>query len=233
MEFRPLYSIGLFRSSTKNSDTQLNVNVSDKHFKIDLFAANFEGSPDLLEEYLHQVKRQEPEFIPHETDEGGEFRDPLEEMHDWILGAFLPIFRDIPPLDPSRRYTLENCLYADELHYTVRPVDGHLAPVFLGKTDKRANQFLGAQLPSSTHVDHSMFPIYHPREIQVMVDANSTSLPAIPRKVFIQGRQEPSFFKLVYCGDERITLKELHAYSKIHAAKFDNSVRTSQLHGLV
>ena len=30
-----------------------------------------------------------------------------------------------------------------------------------------------------------------------------------------------------------MTLKELRAYSKIHAARFDATVRTSQLHGLV
>lgn len=60
---RPLYDIGPFRSSTKNTNTQLNVYVSNKHFKVDLYASNFESSPALLEEYLRQVKRQEPEYI--------------------------------------------------------------------------------------------------------------------------------------------------------------------------
>lgn len=234
MPEQPLYSIGLFESSTKNKDTQLNVHVSDKHFKIDLFAANFEDSRDLLDEYLRHVEHADPEYIPEE-DENGDFADPLDEMNEWVLKPFLPIFRDIPPLDPDRRYTLGDCLYADELHYTVKAVGGNMIPVLLGKTERKKNHIVGAQLPSSTHVDYSMFPVYHPNEIQVPIDDNANSLPGIPRKVFIQGRSEPSFFKMVYGSDQRITLRELSAYSKIHAANFaaDDLVRTSRLHGLV
>lgn len=64
-----LYDIGPFRSSTKNTDTQLNLYVSNKRFKIDLFTANFESSPVLLAEYLRQVQRQDPEYIPDSVDE--------------------------------------------------------------------------------------------------------------------------------------------------------------------
>lgn len=53
------------------------------------------------------------------------------------------------------------------------------------------------------------------------------------RKVFIHGGPNPSFFKIVYRGDAGITMKELLAYSKIHTAKFDATVRTSRLDGLV
>jgi hypothetical protein len=77
-----LYDIGPFRSSTKNTDTQLNVYVSNKRFKIDLFTANFESSPTLLAEYVRQVQRQDPDYIPDETNDNKEFEDTLDEMHD-------------------------------------------------------------------------------------------------------------------------------------------------------
>lgn len=230
---QPLYEIGPFRSSTKNTDTQLNVYVSNKHFKIDLFTANFENSPALLAEYLRQVQRQDPDYIPDKTNEDGDFEDPLDEMHDWILQPFLPIFHELAPLDQSRKYTLEDCLFAEEFRYTVRAVEDSLVPVCLGNTKGKKNHLIGARLPPSTHVDYSMFPVYHPSKIQLPINANSTSLPAVPHKVFIHGLPKPSFFKVVYSGDVKITLRELLAYSKIHMAKFDATVHTSRLDGLV
>lgn len=230
---QPLYDIGPFRSSTKNTDTQLNVYVSNKRFKIDLFTANFRSSPLLLAEYLRHVQRQDPEYIPDETDDYGEFKDPLDEMHDWILQPFLPIFRELAPLDPSQKYTLEDCLFAEEFHYTVRVVEDSLVPIYLGNSKCMQNHLIGAHLPSSTRVDYSIFPVYDPSEIQVPIDATSPSLPAVPRKVFVHGRPKPNFFKTIYAGDAGITIRELLAYSKIHMAKFDATIRTSRLDGLV
>ncbi|OJD13559.1 hypothetical protein AJ78_05995 [Emergomyces pasteurianus Ep9510] len=229
----PLYNIGPFRSSSKNTDTQLNVYVSNKQFTIDLFTANFESSSVLLAEYLQRVQRLDPEYIPNNTDEDEECEDPLDQMHDWILQPFLPIFRKLAPLDQSQKYTLEDCLFAEEFHYTVQAMKESLVPVFLNSFKVKKNHLIGAHLPSSTCVDYSMFPVYNLNEIQVSIDANSTSLPAVPRKVFIHGRPNLSFFKIVYRGDAGITMRKLLAYSKIHTAKFNATVRTSRLDGLV
>ena len=228
-----IYDIGPFTSSTKNTDTQLTVHVSNKRFKIDLFTSHFESSPALLAEYLRHVQRQEPEWIPDESelDADGEFEDPLDEMHDWVLQPFLPIFREIAPLDPSQTYTLEDCLFAEELHYTVQVIDDNLVPVFLGSTKNIKNDIIGARLPSS--VDCSMFPVYHPREVQVPINTNSAALPGIPRRVHIHGQSQPSFFKIVYGGDVGITTREIRTYAKIRMAKFDPPIFTSQLEGLV
>lgn len=166
-QHRPIYDIGPFRSSIKNTDTQLNVYVSNIRFKIDLFTSNFERSPALLAEYLRHVQRQEPEWIPDESevDADGEYEDPLDEMHDWILQPFLPIFHEIAPLNPSQKYTLEDCLFAEELHYTVQVVGDNLVPVYLNNAKNMKNHLIGARLPSS--VNYSIFPVYHPREVQV------------------------------------------------------------------
>ncbi|EEP78258.1 predicted protein [Uncinocarpus reesii 1704] len=229
-EQQPLYKIGPFRSSSDNTDTQMNVSVSDKRFKIDLFTANFESSPVLLAEYLRHVQRLDPGYIPDDAEEDEEFEDPLDQMHDWVLQPFLPIFRKLAPLDQSRKYTLADCLFAEEFHYTVQVVEESLVPVYVGSSQAKEHHLIGAHLPSSIRMDYSMFPFYHPSAIQIPID--STSLPAIPHKVFIHGRPNPSFFKIVYRGDVGITLKELVAYSKIHTAAFDAMVRTSRLEGL-
>jgi hypothetical protein len=65
------------------------------------------------------------------------------------------------------------------------------------------NHLIEDRLPSSTHVDYSMFSFNRPGEIQLPVDASLTSLPAepVPRKVFIHGQPKSSFFKLVYASD--------------------------------
>ena len=119
-----MYEIGFFVSSAKNKDTTLNIYVANKRFKIDLLASNFESPPALLAEHLRHVELQELEWIPYELELEAEweFADPLDEMQDWILQPFLPIFEAITPLNPSQRYTFEDCLFAEELHYTVQAV---------------------------------------------------------------------------------------------------------------
>ncbi|KAJ5213513.1 hypothetical protein N7449_000682 [Penicillium cf. viridicatum] len=230
---QPIYEIGPFEPSTKNTDTQLNVYVSNKRFKIDLFTSSFQRSSALLAEYLRHVQRQESEWIPDESevDMDGEFEDPLDEMHDWVLQPFLPIFHEIAPLDPSQKYTLEDSLFAEELHYTVQVMGDNLVPVYLSNTKNIKNHLIGARLPSS--IDYSAFPVYHPREVRVSISVDSTALPGIPHKVFIHSQPQPSFFKIVYGGDIGITVREILTYSKIRIAKFGSPILTSQLEGLV
>ncbi|KAJ5941949.1 hypothetical protein N7516_002117 [Penicillium verrucosum] len=210
---QPIYEIGPFKSSTRNTDTQLNVYVSNKRFKIDLFTSSFESSPALLTEYLRHVQRQEPEWIPHESEVDGEFEDPLDEMHDWILQPFLNLPRNSSP-GPEPKVGGDK-----------------IVPVYLSNTKNIGNHLIGASLPSS--VDYSAFPVYHPREVEVPISAESAALPGIPHKVFIHGRPQPSFFKIVYGGDQGITGREILTYSKIRMAKFDPPIITSQLEGLI
>lgn len=229
---RPIYNIGPFQSSIKNKDIQLNVYVSDKHFKIDLFEEKLKDSPDILKEYFRQLDRQEPDFVADE-DEEGFYEDTLDEIHEWLLKPFMPIFHSLPPLNPIRRYTLDDCMFAEEWQYTIKAVEDELVPVFLKKTDGKENYVIGTQLPFSNNIDYSTFPIYSPNEVQVAVNKDATSLPAVPRKVFIQGRPESSFFKTIYVGDVRMPLRELRTYAKIHALETGDFIYTSRLHGLV
>ncbi|KAJ5456825.1 hypothetical protein N7530_012099 [Penicillium desertorum] len=227
---QPIYEIGPFISSADNTDTQLNVYACDKLFKIDLFTSSFESSPVLLAEYLRHVRRQEPEWIP-DGSETWEFEDPLDEMHDWILQPFLPIFQELGSLDPNRKYTLEDCLFAEELHYTVQVVENKVVPIYLSNAKNMKHHVFGARLPSS--VDYSMFPVYRPKEVQVPISADSAALPGVPRKVSIHGRPQPSFFKIVFGGGMHIAAREILTYSKIRMAKFDPPILASQLEGLV
>jgi hypothetical protein len=207
--------------------------VFNKRFRIDLFTSNFECSPALLAEDLRQVERQAPEWIPDESEleADREFDDPLEEMHDWLLQPFMPIFHECTPLDPGHDYTLEDCFFAEELHYTVQVVQGNLVPVYLSCTKNVRNYLIGACLPSS--LDYSIFPVYHPRDVQVPISASSAALPTIPTKGFIRGQTHPSFFKIVYAGDKGIITREVLTYSKIRMAQFEPPILTSQLEGLV
>lgn len=142
----------------------------------------------------------------------------------------MPIFQEIPPLDPTRKYTLEDCLFSEESHYTVKVVEDKIIPVHLSNTKDRKFCMMGAKLPSSIN---TIFPVYHPREIQVGSDETSTVLPGIPRRVFINGQPQPSFYKMVYSGDLTTTTREIIAYSKIHMANFDPTVLTSKLKRIV
>lgn len=107
----------------------------------------------------------------------------------------------------------------------------NLVPMYLSSTKNVRNHLIGACLPCS--VDYSIFPVYHPRDVQVPISASSAALPGIPRKAFIHGQSQPSFFKIVYGGDIGITTREILTYSKIHMAQFDSPILTSELEGLV
>ncbi|KAJ5532031.1 hypothetical protein N7494_008583 [Penicillium frequentans] len=132
-------------------------------------------------------------------------------MHEWILQSFMPILQEIPPLDPTHNYTLEDYLFSEEFHYTVKAVEDSMIPVHLSNTKNKKDCMMGAKLPS---LINTTFPIYHPREIQVGIDETSAALP-------------------VYSGDVTGTTSEITAYSKIHTANFDPPVPTSRLKGIV
>ncbi|KKZ65045.1 hypothetical protein EMCG_09068 [[Emmonsia] crescens] len=89
------------------------------------------------------------------------------------------------------------------------------APVFLDNFKAKNNHLIGANLPSSTHVDYSMFPVYNPHKIQCLL------------RYLSMKESNPSFFKIVYRDDAGIIMKEILAYSKIHTAKFSATVHMS------
>lgn len=130
--------------------------MSPTNVKIDLFSSNSESSPHLLAEYL----RQEPDWIPDKSElENEDLEDPLDEMHEWILQPFMPIFQEIPPLDPTHKYTLEDCPFSEEFHYTVKVVEDKMISVHLSNTKNKKDCMMGAKLPSSIN---TIFPVYHP-----------------------------------------------------------------------
>jgi hypothetical protein len=211
MSDRPIYEIGITRSSEHNTDVQLNFSVSDKHFCLDLLTANFEPSPKLLKEYLHHVERSDPTYIPPELPEDSdedEFVDPLEQFYDWATEPLSALFCEIPPLDRSQLYTLQDCLYTKHFVYTLKAVGDELIPV---KRDKNPDEFIvGALPPASEHLDKFALPIYRPTDIHVPLTDDATALPPYPSKAYIKGN-EPCFFKRVGLGDAHPTVKELSA----------------------
>ncbi|GIJ84930.1 hypothetical protein Asppvi_003785 [Aspergillus pseudoviridinutans] len=225
--YTALYDIGPFWFSGTSTDTQLNVYVSDKHYQIELSASNFEDSPTLLSEYLRHIERVDPENFKADEEEE-ESGDPLEDLHEWALTPFLPVFQTVFPLDRTRKYTLKDWLSAETLRYTLVIVEGKLSP---SKLDPLEGRSIGASFAPSERAIYSAFPIYRPDEVRLPIDEDSRGLPAIPHKVFVSGHVQ--FFKLVFPGDVNSTLREFNAYTKIRSAGLDSSVRTSKLDGVV
>lgn len=223
------YTLGPFRSSVHDKDSQLNFFVSNKHFQIELKAANFEKSPTLRADYLRYLEHLEPDYLP-EPDEDFDSEDLLEELAEWVMECFLPILREIPPLDTHQKYTLHDCLSPEVFHYSLDVHQDKLSPIFLDKAgDER---FLGAVLPEQ--VDYSTFPIYRPDQIEISISDESNTLPAVPQKVYIQGqRTQIAFLKSVGAGDVNSICRELSAYTKIQSASFPKPINTSRLLGIV
>ncbi|OJJ66271.1 hypothetical protein ASPBRDRAFT_49161 [Aspergillus brasiliensis CBS 101740] len=227
METYCRYTLGPFWSSEFNKDSQLNIFVSDKHFQIELEACNFENSPALLADYFRLLQRLEPDYLP-ELDE--EFEDPLEELADWALQSFKPLFQQIPPLNTCQTYTLRNCLFPEVFHYSLVANEDNLVPVFLDNIGRE--RLMGALLPESEQVDYSAIPVYRPDEIEVPISLECGALPAVPRKVYING-QQLAFLKSVGAGDVNSTCRELKAYAKIHSTSLSVAINTCRLLGIV
>lgn len=130
-EAYPHYTLGPFWSSEFNKNSQLNVFISDKHFQIELKACNFKKSPTLLADYLRLLERLEPDYLPDLEDD---FEDPLEELADWVLQSFRPLFRQIPPLNQHRNYTLQDCFFPEVFHYSLEADENDLVSIFLDNT---------------------------------------------------------------------------------------------------
>ncbi|KAF2791530.1 hypothetical protein K505DRAFT_363729 [Melanomma pulvis-pyrius CBS 109.77] len=231
MAQRPMYEIGIPGSSIHNSDGELNVFVSGIHFRIDLFTANFEGNQGLLKEYLLHVERSDPEYIlPLPDDPNTEFVDPLEEFYEWATKPFLPLFREIPPLDRKRLYTLQDCLLLRQVRYTLKLVGDDLVPAPLDATVDRVP--VGVLLPPAKRLDNFTFPVYCLSDIYIWLSDNTVALLTRPIKLYIKGK-EVCFFKEFHLSDVSMTARELSTYAKIHSAQLKEDVLTSRLLGVV
>lgn len=221
------YQIGAFLFSEKKKTARITVYVSNKLFKINLSEQSFQQSPALLESFLLLLSRLEGN---HEPDDG----DAWQDMHDWILEPFLPVFGVFSQHQNPRKYTFDEWLFPETLCYTVSVTEGNLVPVSLTQQPSAKNPDVGSNLTEcedAMNIDYSMFPVYSPKDVTIATATYSNSLPDVPRKAFIKG--EPSFLKVVWAGDARTTNRELSKYAMIHAAGFDATVHISRLNGLV
>ncbi|KAF2106478.1 hypothetical protein BDV96DRAFT_591006 [Lophiotrema nucula] len=232
MAGRPPYEIGATWSSEINTDVKLNVSVGDKHFRIDLFTANFEANPKLLKEYLLHVEHSDPTYIPPslEDPDEDEFVDPLEEFYDWAMEPFAALFREIPPLKRDRSYTLQDCLFPEQFVYTLEVAGDELVPV--PRDVNPDSRLVGVLLPASKTLDKSTLPVYRLNDIHVRLNDDAVALPTNPRKVYIKG-EGVCFFKQILVGDVSMTVTELATYAKIYAADLGEDVRISRLLGVV
>jgi hypothetical protein len=232
MASKPMYEIGATWSSEINTDVSLNVSVGEKHFRIDLFTANFEANPKLLKEYLHHVGHSDPTYIPPspEDPDDDEFVDPLEDFYAWATQPFTTLFREIPPLERDKSYTLQDCLFPEQFVYTLQVAGDELVPV--PRDINPDNRLVGVLLPASKPLDKSTIPVYRPAAIYVRLNDDTVALPPNPRKVYIK-QKDVCFFKQILPGDVGMTLTELSTYTKINAAEFGTDVRVSRLLGIV
>jgi len=229
---RATYKIGATWSSEINTDVQLNVSVADKHFRIDLFAANFEACPKSLKEYLRHVERSDPTYIQPllEQADGVELVDPLEDFYDWATEPFAALFREIKPLDRDRLYTLQDCLFPERFMYTLQVAGDELVPV--PRDVDPDGRSVGVLLPASETLDTSTVQVYRPTDVHVPLNDNSAALPPSPRKVQIK-ECGACFFKQMLAGDISMAVTELATYAKMRAAELDEDVRVSRLLGIV
>ncbi|KAI9889684.1 MAG: hypothetical protein M1814_005085 [Vezdaea aestivalis] len=91
------YETGQIWSSKRNIDVQLKRFLGTKCFQVDLFT-NFKANPKLMKEYLHHIKASAPDYLPPLND--GELTHLMEDFYEWAMEPFLPIFRQIQPLEP-------------------------------------------------------------------------------------------------------------------------------------
>lgn len=235
---KPLYEVGNTISSEHNTDVTLNVMVANKHFRVDLFTTNFEPNPKLLQEYLLHVQRSDPTCMPppppdSDSDSDDYLEDPLEEFYAWAMSPFTPLFQALPPLDRTRTYTLQDCLFPERFVYTLQVnEDEKLVPV--KRDTDPANILVGALLPASKPgaLDSFGHKIYRPSEVRVRLADDAAALPTYFDKVYVD-EDDCAFFKAILPGDVGMTVTELDTYAKIAAAGFGDDVRVSRLRGVV
>lgn len=142
----------------------------------------------------------------------------------------MPLFREIPPLDRDRLYTLQDCLSPEQFVYTLQVAGDELVPVPRdGNPDSRLVVVL---LSASKSLDKSTLPVYGPIDIHVRLNDDAIALLATPGKVYIKGK-DVCFFKQILAGDVGMTVTELATYTKINAAKLSEDVHVARLLGVV
>ncbi|KAH8724866.1 hypothetical protein GQ44DRAFT_617233 [Phaeosphaeriaceae sp. PMI808] len=219
MDRRPCYSVVDFLFSDHDAESELTIMCNGKRFHITLSADNFEESPSIKERYIYYLQVAEAFELDGLT---------VDDFYDWVLEPFLPIFRNVPPLVGYQKPTLQDYLFPDTMEYTLRAVKEELIP-FLN------SQVQSGQLPYGVRLCQelcSLWPSFHPRQVQLCDDYPEEALSRAPTKVLVDGKTT-CFFKAYYSGDTRSARDELSNYKSIGEARLEQHLRISRLYGLI
>lgn len=86
---------------------------------IRLFADSFDESPQVKERYLSFLQVAEEFEIDGFT---------VEDFYDWVVEPFLPLLRNLSPLNEGAVSTLQDFLFPETRFFTLRTVSGELVP---------------------------------------------------------------------------------------------------------
>lgn len=96
----PLYAVSEFVWSDRDQESDITVRCNGKCFHILMSPDYFLDSPSIRDRYLYWLK------VADLDDETGDDEDlTVEDLYDWALEPFLPIFRGKAPR-PEEQHTL-------------------------------------------------------------------------------------------------------------------------------
>jgi serine/threonine protein kinase len=156
----------------------------------------------------------------------------VDDFYDWVIEPFLPLLRNLAPLDSGTVSTLQDFLYPATWFYTLRVVAGELAPApyTTSQDDDDDEPRYGVHLSDELC---SRWPLFIPSKLEICAPRKEQIYSGIPSKVQLVGTNHIFFLKLVGRGDKKLAKRELSNYEKIDDSGLDEELRISRLHGLV
>lgn len=220
---QPLWFPREFFFSRNDKSARITVVCNGVCFQIRLSPANFDQSPSSLETYTGLM-----ETVCDEED-CERANSAEDELMDWTLRPFLPIFSQTQPTLSNRHcFTLLDYIFPETYRYSLYVVNERLEPHldFEVPRQPRAN---GVALADFTL--HPKWRIFSPAEIEICVSDYSEACSKLPRKVLAGGAT--CFFKPVDYDDKRAASRELDMYKQMEISGLSDKVRVPRLIGVV
>jgi serine/threonine protein kinase len=225
MDRSSLWSIREFWFHEVDMSAKITVVSGDKCFEIDL--SPIVNSSDSL-----YIRKKYVEYIEAACDDDDiECADyATQDLQNWIIQPFLPIFRQIETPATSSYLTFHDYLYPETNHYVVHAENDELVPY----ADYRPSR---GWIPYGVDLDESIsaqWPLFSPRQIQIcFTGPPGLAIADFPRKVVVSGKTLS--MKPIHHGQKRTVLREIETYRKIRKLLQETGghLQTPRLHGLV
>lgn len=191
-------------------------------------------SPENLQDHKHEYTRLINGLTEARDDADFDLdsTDPQDELEDWVLRPFIPVFPKLAPkqsLNPQRA-TVTECFNPPTFFFALKSIRGNLSAIRTTDNSKAA-EFWIPRVEIAPALIRPGLRIVRPHDLEVVWDPQLEDGPHAAQVAL--GTTEHYFLKYTTHGDEQRVTRDVESLLRLQDLGVTEKIRLPKLHGYV